>query len=176
MAGMLGRDLGVVADTVTGLDTQSGLTGVSSGLAGSDSAGAAGRAGERVEAAVQTVSARVRAMVRQVDAVTVPCDDNDQTNTGPVNLQLDYWVHGIPEGDGIAYFESVSKAFADKGWSPQRDIRGGQRIVRGYTTNGYALIAHLNVNGELSLTSSSPCFPKTNDHSTTPQPSVIQHP
>ncbi len=108
--------------------------------------------------------------------ITVPCNDNDQTDTGAVNLQLDYWIHGMPKGDGINYFESVSKVFADKGWSPQRDIRGPQRIVRGYTNDGYSLIAQLNVHGDLSLTGSSPCFPKANDHSTTPQPSTVPHP
>lgn len=56
----LGSDLTAVADTVAKLDGSSGLAGVPSGLAGSDSARAAAGAGARVEAAVRAVGARVR--------------------------------------------------------------------------------------------------------------------
>ena len=54
----LGTDLTAVADTVAHLDGSSGLTGVPSGLAGSDSARVAACAGARVEA----VGAGVRTM------------------------------------------------------------------------------------------------------------------
>ncbi len=62
----LGSNLTAVADTVAGLDGSSGLAGVPSGLAGADSArvAAGAGAGERVEAAVKAVGARVRAMRR----------------------------------------------------------------------------------------------------------------
>ena len=60
----LGSNLTAVADTVAGLDGSSGLAGVPSGLAGADSArvAAGAGAGERVEAAVKAVGARVRTM------------------------------------------------------------------------------------------------------------------
>jgi len=58
----LGSYLTAVADAVAGLDGRSGLAGVPSGLASSDSAGVAAGAGERVEAAVKAVSGRVRDM------------------------------------------------------------------------------------------------------------------
>jgi hypothetical protein len=58
----LGTDLTAVADTVAHLDGSSGLTGVPSGLAGSDSARVAACAGARVEAAVKAVGAGVRTM------------------------------------------------------------------------------------------------------------------
>jgi len=58
----LGSDLTAVADTVAKLDGRSGLAGVPSGLAGSDSARVAAGAGARAEAAVKAVGARVRMM------------------------------------------------------------------------------------------------------------------
>ncbi len=108
--------------------------------------------------------------------ITVPCDDNDQTDTGPVNLQVGYWVHGIATGQEVSYFDMIAQVFNANGWSPQLDVRGTQRNLRGYTRDGYALIAQLNIVGELSLTGSSPCFPKANDQTSTPQPSTIPHP
>lgn len=58
----LGSDLAAVADTVTKLDGHVGLAAVPAGLAGSDSAGVAAGAGERVEAVVHAVGTRVRTM------------------------------------------------------------------------------------------------------------------
>jgi hypothetical protein len=109
-------------------------------------------------------------------AYTVPCDDNDQTNTGPVNLQLRLWMHGIPKGQGDAYFEMISKEFAARGWSPKPGTAGPSRIVRGYTKDGYAVIAQLNAEGDINLAGSTPCFPKANDQSSVPPPTTVAHP
>ncbi len=116
-------------------------------------------------------------MGEQDPGITVPCDDNDQMSTGPVNLQVSLWIHGIPSGaDNVAYFEMISRGFDSLGWSLQRDIRGPQRIVRGFTRDGYALVAQLNPVGGMSLSGSSPCFPRSNASASVPQPSTVPHP
>lgn len=107
---------------------------------------------------------------------TVPCDDSDQTDTGPLNLQLRYWVHGVPIGQQIAYFDLIVSVLDVQNWSPRRDIKGNDRIVRASTSDGYTIIAHLNSDDELSLGVSSPCFPRANDHSILSQPTMIAHP
>lgn len=111
----------------------------------------------------------------QEPGITVPCDDNDQTDTGPINLQVGFWVHGVPVGEEDVTFEAFVDAFTAQGWSPVRDS-SSLTIVRAYTPDGYALIAQLNPVGGLSLTGSSPCFPKANEGTTTPQPTAIPHP
>lgn len=115
-------------------------------------------------------------MGNQDPGFTVPCDDSDQSGGGPVNLQVSLWVKGVPEGQERRYFDMFSQAFEQNGWTLKRDDTGPLRITRGFTGDGYAVVARLNPVGGLSLTGSSPCFPKANDHSTAPQPSTVPHP
>jgi len=108
--------------------------------------------------------------------VSAPCDDNDQTGKGPVNLSIAYWVHGVPQGVERKYVDMVAAGWAEKGWSPRDDGGAQSRIVRGYPLRGYAVIIQVNPVGGVSLTGSSPCFPFANVNVTTPQPRTVPHP
>jgi hypothetical protein len=105
--------------------------------------------------------------------IAVPCDDNDQTATGPLNVQDSYWVHGMGDGQQQATLDAISAAFTEKGWTVTNDNNGS---IRGFTPDGYALIADLNTVGELSLSGSTPCFPRANADAKAIGTSSIAHP
>ena len=112
----------------------------------------------------------------QEKGITVPCYDDNTVHDSPVNLQVDFWVQGIPDGDETTAYHALVRAFTDAGWSTTPDETTTDKITRAYTPDGYALELWLNSVGGLSLGASSPCFPATHDTTTTPQPTAIPHP
>ena len=107
---------------------------------------------------------------------TVPCIDDNTVTNSPVNLQLAFWVHGVPDGGETDAYQAFVQSFRDARWSTVPDKAYPEEVTRAFTPDGYALIAQLNSVGGLSLTGSSPCFPAANDTTTTPQPTAIPHP
>jgi hypothetical protein len=112
----------------------------------------------------------------QEAGITVPCNDDNTVTTGPLNLQVAFWVQGVATGGETDAYRALVQAFADVGWSTVPDENGPSEITRAYTPDGYAIIVQLNSVGGLSLTGSSPCFPAANDTTTAPQPTAIPHP
>jgi hypothetical protein len=112
----------------------------------------------------------------QENGITVPCQDNNTTGTGPLNLQVAFWVQGITTDGETDAYQALVQSFTDAGWSTVPDPAYPEEVTRAYTPDGYALIAQLNSVGGLSLTGSSPCFPAANDTTTAPQPTAIPHP
>lgn len=106
-------------------------------------------------------------------SATVPCDDNDQTATGPLNVQDGYWVHGIVDGQQQATLDRFGSAFSTLGWRVSNDNNG---TIRGVTPDGYALIADLNTVGSMSLSGSTPCFPRANTVKGIAPVTAIPHP
>ena len=106
---------------------------------------------------------------------TVPCDDNNLTNS-PVNFQVGFWVHGVADGGETDAYQAFVQSFRDAKWATVPDKAYPEEVTRAYTPDGYAIVAQLNSVGGLSLTGSSPCFPAANDTTTTPQPTAIPHP
>lgn len=85
-------------------------------------------------------------------------------------------MHGISNGQQDAALQALRSAFAGNGWQPRQDDAAGQKIIKASTPDGYALIANLNDVGGLSLTGSSPCFPRANADAKAVGSSTIAHP
>ncbi|MFI5776955.1 hypothetical protein [Nocardia sp. NPDC051570] len=109
-------------------------------------------------------------------AITVPCDDSDLRTDGPVQLQIRYWLVGVPLGQNTHYFDLIRDYWTSQGFRlhPGADSRSTPVI----TPDGY----RLNVqdagkgDGSLSIGAGSPCFPQSGKGTTTPQPTEIKRP
>ncbi|WP_024800132.1 hypothetical protein [Nocardia sp. BMG51109] len=109
-------------------------------------------------------------------ATTVPCEDSNVDTDGAVQLQIRYWVVGIPLGEGGHYFELIRNVWSQRGFllNPASDSRWAAVM----TPDQY----RLNVqdagqgDGSLSMGAGSPCFPESGEGTTTPQPTEIRRP
>jgi len=106
----------------------------------------------------------------------VPCDDNDQSGTGPVDLRFARWLQGTRPEQASGYVDTVTAAWKARGWDTDDNANPGIRRVRATTGDGYTLIMTVNDMGYLSLAGSSPCFPRANAEPGTPMPATILHP
>lgn len=105
-----------------------------------------------------------------------PCDDNDHEATGPVNLALNYWVHGVRPSDFDDNLHNLVGAWKGWGWSATEEDSPGSTQGKAGTPDGYTLIIEDNHVGGYSITGVSPCFPRANTGTSTPQPASIEHP
>lgn len=106
----------------------------------------------------------------------VPCYDGHREH-GPWQVQLDYWVVGIPPGTSAQHFDSIRQVWTDLGWRP--DPNATPTLAGFETPDSYTFVvqdAELQPNG-LSITAASPCFPDTNRGGDRPdQPTEIKRP
>ena len=107
---------------------------------------------------------------------TVPCDDSDQTSTGPVNLQLERWVQNTQPDQVTTDLDAVAAAWQAAGRTVDDTKATTLRVVKMRTGDGYAVIAQSNDKGYYSVSGSSPCFLKANAGATAPVPHTIPHP
>ncbi len=109
-------------------------------------------------------------------AITVPCDDSDLVTDGPVQVQIRYWVIGVPTGQDSRYFGLIRDGWTGRGFrlSPQADPRWAAVI----TPDSYRLVVQdaRKGDGSLSITAGSACFPYSDKDATTPQPSQLRPP
>lgn len=107
-----------------------------------------------------------------------PCDDGNLIKDGPVAFSVQYWVDGVPPGQGLTYFESLAVGWRDKGWSLSGREQFEHRLLRGGAPDGFAISASLNRDGDLSLIGTSPCFPRENSSGVgrVETPETIAHP
>jgi hypothetical protein len=109
-------------------------------------------------------------------AITVPCNDSDLVTDGPVQAQIAYWVVGVPPGQTARYFDLIRDVWTRRGWalSPDADSRWAPVA----TPDGYGLNVQnaRKGDGSLSITAGSPCFPKSGEGTTTPQPTELKRP
>ncbi|MDG3015830.1 hypothetical protein [Speluncibacter jeojiensis] len=106
----------------------------------------------------------------------VPCNDSNTVEHGPMNVTSGYWLVGVPAGQGRHYFDLITQLWSGWGWreSPGADMKWAAFN----NTDGYSLVIQDagKGDGSLSLTTTSPCFPESAAGTTTPEPSVIEHP
>ncbi|MFI5776264.1 hypothetical protein [Nocardia sp. NPDC051570] len=109
-------------------------------------------------------------------AITVPCEDSDVHTGGPEQVQIRYWVVGIPAGRNAHYFEVVRDTWIGRGYRLESDVNSAWAPVR--TPDGYGLVVRYVSAKEqsLSITAGSPCFPRANLGTTTPQPAELHRP
>lgn len=107
---------------------------------------------------------------------TVPCDDSDQTNTGPVNLQFERWVRNTQPEQVTRDLDAVAAAWQAAGLSVDDTGATTLRVVKMRTGDRYAVIAQANDKGFYSVSGSSPCFLKAHAGATTPAPLTISRP
>lgn len=110
------------------------------------------------------------------DGNNVPCDDNDQTGSGPVNFQFSLFVQDLPDNGGPAALDAIEATWSAKGWAPQRDSSGSTDKIQAVAEGGYALSAVLNNRGTVALSGSSPCYPFVNADTSASAPSTIPYP
>lgn len=90
---------------------------------------------------------------------TAPCDDNDTTSSGPVNVTLYRWaVDGTPPRT-VGDVATVSATWTAAGWSVQTRPDGSAVAT---TPDGYTLRASKNDGGDFAIIAGSPCFPRQN--------------
>jgi hypothetical protein len=110
------------------------------------------------------------------DAQTVPCIDDDTVKNPPLNLGVDYWVVGVPDGQTQQYFQTIVDIWKKFGWQTVIDKNESpQTYGRARTPDDYAINVDDNGQGDLSIALSSPCFPHQNTGGQ-PLPATIQHP
>lgn len=109
-------------------------------------------------------------------AITVPCDDNDISGDGPEQVQLGYWVVGVPAGQNSHFFDLIRDAWTGRGFilHPEADSRWAPV----FTPDGYTLVVQDagKGDGSLSINTGSPCFPLSGKDATTPQPNELHRP
>lgn len=106
----------------------------------------------------------------------MPCYDGHREH-GPWQVQVDYWVVGVPPGEASRYFDTIRRIWTEMGW---RQSANATATLAGFETpDGYTFVvrdAELQPSG-LSVTGASPCFPDTKRGGDRPtQPSEIKHP
>jgi hypothetical protein len=110
------------------------------------------------------------------EPVRVPCNDSDLVTDGPVQVQIRYWVVGVPAGQTARYFELIRDVWTRRGWalSPDSDSRWAPVA----TPDGYGLNVQnaRKGDGSLSIAAGSPCFPQSAEGTTTPQPTELKRP
>ncbi|MDG3010317.1 hypothetical protein G4X40_09145 [Rhodococcus sp. D2-41] len=106
--------------------------------------------------------------------VTVPCDDSNTVEHGPWNVQIRYWLVGVPPGQDRHYFDLIRAFWAGKGWTIRHGSTDDYTVAT--TPDGYSIALQDagKGHGSLSLATFSPCFPESAQGTTTPQPSVIE--
>lgn len=105
-----------------------------------------------------------------------PCDDNDQSGSGLVNLGLIYWVHGVKTTENSDYFHKIVQIWRDWNWSIDEDATSGFLRGRASGPDDYTVTVVDNSRGGLAIMGSSPCFPRTATGTPTPQPTTVDHP
>lgn len=110
----------------------------------------------------------------------VQCDGDLNNTTGPVRVQVLYWISGVPTGQGQQIFDVIERNWRDRGWNvaePEASIQ-----ATATTPDGYPLsVRQGSTVGKLGddivyIAGISPCFPKSAvGTTTTPLPTVIAH-
>ncbi|MBO0853409.1 MAG: hypothetical protein J2P18_06535 [Nocardia sp.] len=54
-------------------------------------------------------------------AGTVPCNDRDTETGGPEEVQISYWVTGVPPGQDARYFDLMRNFWTSRGWDANPD-------------------------------------------------------
>lgn len=105
-------------------------------------------------------------------ALRAPCSDGDNEH-GPHQVQMRYWVVGIPAGQLTRYRTVLQDTWTSWGW--KLDPEATPKLTGVGTPDHYSFILQDAGKGDgwLSVTAASPCFPFEGLGSTTPQPSDI---
>ncbi|MFF0631562.1 hypothetical protein ACFYTS_03600 [Nocardia sp. NPDC004151] len=105
-------------------------------------------------------------------ALRAPCYAGDQER-GPHQVQMRYWVVGIPAGQLSHYKSLLQDTWTSWGW--KLDPEATPKLTGVGTPDHYSFILQDAGKGDgwLSVTAASPCFPFEGLGSTTPQPSEI---
>ncbi|WP_405498273.1 hypothetical protein [Nocardia sp. NBC_00511] len=108
--------------------------------------------------------------------VTVPCQDGNLQTGGPQQVQVGYWVVGIPAGQDSHYFELIRNIWTQRGFQLQSD--GTAEWAPVTTPDGYGLnVKYLPEKANsVSISAGSPCIAKSNLASAATQPSEIKRP
>ncbi|MQY22908.1 hypothetical protein [Nocardia macrotermitis] len=108
--------------------------------------------------------------------INVPCDDNNDDPRNPVQTTIAYWIAGLPGGQTDHYFQEIRDYWTGRGFRLNPDSSSSWAGVR--TPDGYSLVIKNagKGDGSLSITSGSPCFPKSGEGTTTPQPTELRRP
>lgn len=105
----------------------------------------------------------------------MPCYDGYQEH-GPHQVQVSYWVVGVPAGQTPQYFARLRQTWTGWGW--KLDSEATSTLAGLGTPDNYTFVLQDAGKGDgwLSITAASPCFPYSGMGSKTPQPTVIQRP
>lgn len=108
--------------------------------------------------------------------LNVPCDDNNDDPRNPVQTQIAYWITGLPSGQTDHYFGVIRDYWTGRGYRLNPDSTSHWAAVA--TPDGYSLALNNagKGDGSVSITSGSPCFPKSAEDTTTPQPTELERP
>jgi hypothetical protein len=106
----------------------------------------------------------------------VPCNDRSGDTSGPVQVQIRYWVTGVPAGQTAHYFQLIRNVWTQRGYRPDPNPEPDWAAFR--TSDGYGLVVQDagKGDGSLSISAGSPCFPESAQGATSPQPTLIPHP
>lgn len=103
---------------------------------------------------------------------TAPCNDNDTTSSGPVNLGMSRWVVDGTPPHPAGDVATVAATWSAAGWSVQSRSDGSAVATTG---DGYTLDASTSKQGDLNIAAGSPCFPRPTTAGPS-APAVIPHP
>ena len=107
---------------------------------------------------------------------TVPCNDKSGDTSGPVQLQIGYWVVGVPAGQTARYPDLIHNVWTRMGY--RHDPNSNTVSTAVTTPDGYTMDVQDagKGDGSLSMSAGSPCFPENAKGTTTPQPTEIKRP
>ncbi|MFC8930945.1 hypothetical protein ACFT1A_02680 [Rhodococcus sp. NPDC057135] len=89
----------------------------------------------------------------------IPCDDSNLSENTDVDFSVAYYVRGGPSYDVEAVWDAAITAWSSNDW-PIRETAGGDSpITSAYTPDGYKIVID-KAYGSLSISGTSPCFPR----------------
>lgn len=112
------------------------------------------------------------------NAVVAPCTWDNAVDHSPVSLSVGYWVTGVPTGMDLQYLDAVLTSWTRRGATISFDRRPRDPSVSLASPHGYGLSVQAvpEKPGSLSINMESPCFPESARGTTTPYPTVVDHP
>ncbi|GGK38592.1 hypothetical protein [Nocardia camponoti] len=110
-------------------------------------------------------------------ATTLTCDDNASDSSGPKNLGTTYWVVGVERAEANRVVNAVGDSW-EKGGLRRVDRRpeGAFLDIYATTPDDYRLVVGHNAQNEVSVSVSSPCFPRPSADEKPHLPDRIDHP
>lgn len=106
------------------------------------------------------------------------CSDSDAAtpeNT-PSQVQIRYWITGIPEGKDREYFERLMKIWKSWGWKLTDKPTSSWAPFTNAEDYGIVLVDAGGGTGALSITAGTPCIEPKNLHGAKPMPHTIKRP